>query len=99
MSKELNGPPGSPVGLCSGTATTSITAYAPLDVVPQTGQLGALPHPLKTINRAVRKTISKILGLIKFPSCNFFAGLVASSRHPANLLKIPSATATRADHF
>src|ERR1700722_17596051 len=45
MSKMLNGPPGSPLGLCSGTNMTSISPIVPFLVVPQTGQpAGPLPQ-------------------------------------------------------
>src|SRR5580658_4556272 len=42
MSKMLNGPPGSPFGLCSGTSMTSISPIGPFFCVPQTGQPGSL---------------------------------------------------------
>src|ERR1700722_14284622 len=44
ISKILNGPPGSPLGLCSGTIITSISPIVPCLSVPQTGQFFELPQ-------------------------------------------------------
>src|SRR5580700_1336672 len=70
MSKELKGPPGSPVLLCSGTAMTSITAYWPFSVVPQVGHPDTLPQPLKMTNIVATTTVNRILVLIE-SSCDF----------------------------
>src|SRR5580658_75269 len=67
MSKELNGPPGVPVLLCSGTGMTSMTAYWPPVVVPHVGQPATPPQPLKITNSAARITVNRILVLIESP--------------------------------
>jgi hypothetical protein len=36
-------------------------------VVPHTGQFFTVPQPLMITNNAVRKVVSRILGLIEFP--------------------------------
>jgi hypothetical protein len=71
MSKMLNGPPGSPLGLCSGTSMTSISPIVPFLSVPQTGQPDGLPPQLFKIRVAPKSatTASKEnnFGLIEFP--------------------------------
>src|ERR1700739_2908440 len=70
MSKELTGPPGSPVGLCSGTGMTFSTPYAPLTVVPQVGQNGCEPQLFRRNPRATTEATSIIfasLDLIEKP--------------------------------
>jgi hypothetical protein len=42
-----------------------------LSVVPQVGQFGVVPQPLRITNSAVRRIVRRILGLIKIPSCDF----------------------------
>src|ERR1700693_5178980 len=71
MSKMLNGPPGSPLGLCSGTSMTSISPIGPFFCVPHTGQPGVLPPQLfkknSTPNRAMRFRRGTILVFIQSP--------------------------------
>src|SRR6204780_4000897 len=71
MSKMLNGPPGSPLGLCSGTSMTSINPIGPFCDVPQTGQPeGLLPQLFRrnsTPNRATRFRSGTILVFIQSP--------------------------------
>src|SRR5215469_341336 len=73
MSKTLNGPPGSPLGLCSGTIITSISPTEPFLLVPQTGQF-TLPAPLpqlgairKVARRAAKARVGIILDFIAVP--------------------------------
>src|ERR1700722_598424 len=71
MSKMLNGPPGSPLGLCSGTSMTSISPIGPFFCVPHTGQPGELPPQLFKTNsapsRAMRFRSGTILVFIQSP--------------------------------
>src|SRR5215470_2506351 len=73
MSKETNGPPGVPVGLCSGTGMTLMSAKAPFLVVPQVGHPDGDEHALtSTNNRARRK--SGVLKRIDFLLAAFRIG-------------------------
>src|SRR5216683_4712631 len=70
MSKELKGPPGSPVGLCSGTGMTFRTPYAPFTVVPHVGQNGCEPQLFKrtpSANTAATSINFASLDLIEKP--------------------------------
>src|SRR3984885_7646566 len=71
MSKMLNGPPGSPLGLCSGTSITSINPICPFCAVPQTGQPdGLLPQLFKKRSiphSAMRSRRGTILVFIRSP--------------------------------
>jgi hypothetical protein len=72
----LKGPPGSPLGLCSGTIITSISPIVPFLSVPQTGQLaGLLPQLFKmnTANSATKARQGSVFDFIEFPP-TFFAG-------------------------
>src|SRR5579872_6714242 len=73
ISNELNGPPGSPVGLCSGTAITSTTEYWPPVVVPHVGQFGLpFPQPLwSSMNATIAPITSKSFVLIEESSLRF----------------------------
>src|SRR5580700_6620339 len=78
MSKMLNGPPGSPLGLCSGTNMTSISPIVPFLVVPQTGQpAGPLPQLFEIKidpNSTTRARTCNIFGLIEAPPTIFARG-------------------------
>src|SRR6266849_11082185 len=70
MSKEVKGPPGSPVGLCSGTGMTFRTPYAPFTVVPHVGQNGCEPQLFKrtpSANTAATSINFASLDLIEKP--------------------------------
>src|SRR5580704_16029584 len=91
MSKELNGPPGSPVALCSGTGMTLMMVYAPFTVVPQVGQFFVVPQPLAITNSAVRRIVRRILGLIRTPPAISLQDQLAASPTSVNPLTAPSA--------
>src|SRR5579862_7795638 len=83
ISKILNGPPGSPLGLCSGTIITSISPIVPFLSVPQTGQFFALPQLFEikiAPNSATNVRRGNIFALIKFPPTIFAGGRTAVSR-------------------
>src|ERR1700722_16131472 len=84
ISKILNGPPGSPLGLCSGTIITSISPMVPCLSVPQTGQFfGLLPQLLEiriAPSRATKVRRGNIFVLIKFPPTIFAGGRTTASR-------------------
>src|SRR5208282_1410421 len=89
MSKELNGPPGSPVLLCSGTAMTSMTAYGPPWVVPHVGQFATFPQPLRIKNIAATMTVNRILVLIVFPPAISLSDGGEPPRQVPNSLNVP----------
>src|ERR1700693_2327793 len=76
MSNMLKGPPGSPLGLCSGTIMTSISPIVPFLSVPQTGQLGVLPQLFKinTANTATKASKGSVFDFIEFPPTIFAGG-------------------------
>src|ERR1700691_1921511 len=84
MSKILKGPPGSPLGLCSGTSMTSIKPIVPFLSVPQTGQFLELLLQLLEMNitpsRATRDRSGSIFGFIKFPPTKSAGGRTKISR-------------------
>src|SRR6202451_976196 len=84
MSKILKGPPGSPLGLCSGTSMTSIKPIVPFLSVPQTGQLLELLLQLLEMNitpsRATRDRRGSIFGFIKFPPTKSAGGRTKISK-------------------
>src|ERR1700693_940742 len=84
MSNMLNGPPGSPLGLCSGTIMTSISPIVPCLSVPHTGQLaGLLPQlfEMKIIpNNAMKPRRGYIFDFIEFPPTIFAGGRTSYQR-------------------
>src|ERR1700722_8602559 len=83
ISKILNGPPGSPLGLCSGTIITSISPMVPCLSVPQTGQFFELPQLFESKiapNSATNVRRGNIFVLIKFPPTIFAGGRTTVSR-------------------
>src|SRR5580700_3267578 len=82
ISKILNGPPGSPLGLCSGTIITLISPIVPFLSVPQTGQLGVLPQLFVIkidANSATRARRCDIFGFIESPPTIFPGGRTSFS--------------------
>src|SRR5580704_19226657 len=77
ISKMLNGPPGSPLGLCSGTSITSISPIVPFLSVPHTGQFFSLFPQLfrmKTANSATKASKGSVFDFIEFPPTIFAGG-------------------------
>jgi hypothetical protein len=77
MSKMLKGPPGSPLGLCSGTSITSINPTVPFLSVPQVGQFAGPPQlfEIKVAVRTIAKaTRGNIFDLIESPPTMFAGG-------------------------
>src|SRR5579862_3782515 len=77
ISKILNGPPGSPLGLCSGTIITSISPIVPFLSVPHTGQFfSLLPQLFKinTANSATKARKGSVFDFIEFPPTIFAGG-------------------------
>src|SRR4029077_960412 len=78
MSKMLNGPPGSPLPLCSGTSMTAMRPTVPCVSVPQVGQTDE-PFPQLLANRnaastPARTTKGNIFDLIESPPAIFARG-------------------------
>src|SRR5579862_5309679 len=83
ISNILNGPPGSPLGLCSGTIITSISPIVPFLSVPQTGQFfGPLQLSVnKTVpNSATSARRGNIFAFIESPPTIFAGGRTTVSR-------------------
>src|SRR3984885_9528977 len=83
ISNILNGPPGSPLGLCSGTIITSISPMVPFLSVPHTGQFFELPQLFEikiAPNSATNVRRGNIFVLIKFPPTIFAGGRTTVSR-------------------
>jgi hypothetical protein len=81
----LKGPPGSPLGLCSGTIITSIKLTPPFWFVPQTGQFWLpTPFPQLTAKKEDPSSTAKArtgssFDFIALPPAIFLA-LIMSSR-------------------
>src|SRR5215471_19999705 len=73
MSNDTKGPPGVPVGLCSGTGMTLMRAKAPFLVVPQVGHPDGVEHALMSTNNRARSK-SGVLKRIDFLLATFPVG-------------------------